>query len=102
MKLHGHILTHTTLETKDGWTRMVYHRTCVAEYNPFLRVVRLNSGGWRTVTTKHRINQFFRTFDIPYSLYQSKGDWFISNPKHTRLDDKFMILEFKDNMEFNY
>jgi len=42
--------------------------------------VELNSGGWRTVTTKARMNEFLEG----YSISQSKGQWFVShhNPKY--------------------
>jgi hypothetical protein len=39
--------------------------------------VKLNSGGWRTPTTKQRINEYI---PIGYSLYQEKGLWYVSTP----------------------
>jgi len=38
-------------------------------------MVKLNSGGWRTATTKARINQF-----SPVSVYQTAGEWFAYVP----------------------
>lgn len=34
----------------------------------------LNSGGWRTVTTKSRINQF-----SPAYVYQDDGEWYVND-----------------------
>ena len=76
-------MTHTTIETKDGWTRMVYHNTCVAAYeckegsNAMVPTyaVKLNTGGYFTATTKKRMNQFAEMFDLPFSVYQDKGEW---------------------------
>lgn len=81
-------MVHTTVETKDGWTRMVYHGTCVASMratsyldpkDPRAGVkVELNTGGFFTKTTKKRMNQFAEMFNLPYRVFQHKGDWGVS------------------------
>jgi hypothetical protein len=38
----------------------------------------LNTGGWRTVTTKERINEY-----TPARLYQEKGNWYIGDTEFT-------------------
>jgi hypothetical protein len=48
------------------------HQTAVVVIKPD-GTYRLNSGGWRTVTTKDRINLY-----SPASLFQSKGIWYLS------------------------
>lgn len=80
-------MVHTTIETKDGWTRMVYHGTCVAEMrhtscldpkDPRAGViVRLNTGGYFTKTTKKRMNQFAEMFNLGFRVYQEVGEWFV-------------------------
>lgn len=87
-------MVHTTIETKDSWTRMVYHNTCVAEYHPqstycqkelAMRAacrgvdydIRLNTGGYFTKTTKKRMNQFAEMFDLPFRVYQQSGQWYV-------------------------
>ena len=42
------------------------------------RDVILSSGGWRTVTTKRKMNQASNQFGIGYGVYQRKGEWFVS------------------------
>ena len=49
-----------------------YHSTDIVTFHPDGRIV-LNSGGWRTMTTKARIN----ACDLPYTLAQDKGIWYI-------------------------
>lgn len=51
----------------------------------------LNSGGWRTVTTKTRMNQAANQFGLGYGVYQRKGEWFVDTPDG-------QTLEFKDGM----
>lgn len=47
------------------------HQTNVITYFPNGRVV-LNSGGYKTATTKDRINQF-----SPFRINQDKGIWYV-------------------------
>ncbi len=47
------------------------HATDVVELYPNGDVV-LNSGGWRTVTTKARMNEY-----APCVITQKNGDWFV-------------------------
>lgn len=46
----------------------------------------VTSGGWKTPTTKSRLNDYLKGF----SLHQNKGQWFWSkrNPDYTGTDDK--------------
>lgn len=48
------------------------HRTDVVTYHADRRIV-LNDGGWRTVTTKDRINTY-----SPVSVYQRSHVWYLS------------------------
>lgn len=79
----------TTIETIDGWTRMVYHGTCVAKKKLELcevgngksvctyRIV-LNTGGYSTVTTKRRMNQFAKMFDLGFTVCQEDYEWYVN------------------------
>lgn len=42
---------------RDGGLCLILHQTAVVVYRPDGKIV-LNSGGWKTVTTKERINNF--------------------------------------------
>jgi hypothetical protein len=63
----------------------VYHNTRVAIASPllpdergFTHRVTLNTGGWKSNTTKTRMNQFSAQFcGNAYRVYQDKGDWFV-------------------------
>lgn len=56
----------------------------------------LDSGGWRTNTTKNRINQAFRENGLPFSVYQERGQWFVWNR------ESGVTVDFSDNMEIKY
>ena len=50
------------------------HETDVITFHSDGRIV-LNSGGWRTVTTKQRINSYLDG----WWLYQEKGEWYLTD-----------------------
>jgi hypothetical protein len=50
----------------------------------------LNSGGWRTVTTKARINQASEEFGLGVSVWQKDRNWFVTYKGKT--------IDFKDEM----
>ena len=64
------------LTDDDGMTKIIYHSTPVVKFND-KRII-LNSGGWRTSTTKIRMNQAANQFKLGFSVHQKKYDWFVS------------------------
>lgn len=67
---------HTYLEWNDVFDGVFFirlHKTRILEFHSDGRIV-LNSGGWRTVTTKDRMNKF-----LPYdwSVSQDQGIWYL-------------------------
>ncbi len=91
--------TATSVYTDDsGWTCIKYHHTVVFKIMAIndVKTVRLNSGGWRTNTTKERMNHGFFTHNLPYAVHQVKGEWFVWN----RLTDE--EIPFEDNMEIKH
>lgn len=55
----------------DGTVAIKLHNTYVVKINPN-GTYTLNSGGWQTVTTKDRINQY-----SPKKVYQRNFEWFV-------------------------
>ena len=52
--------------------------------------IMLNSGGWRTMTTKLAMNQASAQDKLGFSVYQQKRQWFVTWKGET--------LPFEDNM----
>lgn len=66
----------TTIRTDDhGVTHVCYHQTDVVSFDA--RRVTLRTGGWYTVTTKTRMNQASHQFNLGFSVYQDRGQWFV-------------------------
>lgn len=74
---------------RDG-IEVIYHSTKVLTVKN--GIVTLNSGGYRTATTKRRMNQGAAKFNLDFVVYQDKFDWFVN----LRGD----IIPFTDGMQF--
>ncbi len=67
----------------DGSVAIELHGTNVVVIYPDDSVM-LNSGGWRTSTTKDRINKY-----SPVRVYQKNYEWFLSDG--TPFEDKMIV-----------
>lgn len=65
--------TATAVLHEDGWTKVIYHNTAVVTFND--RYIILNHQGWRTQTTKRRMNQAAVLYNLPYHVFQSDFAW---------------------------
>jgi len=75
-------------------TVRLYETNVVSFFTGGGDAVVLNSGGWRTATTKSRMNQTSNQYDLGYQVYQQDFEWFVK----TRHDG---ILPFVDGMGFH-
>lgn len=60
----------------DGVLRVTYHATVVVSVYPN-GDIRLDSGGWRTLTTKTRMNQAAHQFALNFTVLQRNFDWYV-------------------------
>lgn len=60
-----------------------YHGTEVLRHDKTTGETVLSTGGWKSVTTKTRINQAAREFGLGFSLFQMDGEWYIQTPRIT-------------------
>lgn len=60
------------IDNKDGSIALRYHETDVITY--WEDRFQLNSGGWKTYTTKDRISRFIPS---PWVLYSDRGIWYL-------------------------
>lgn len=68
---------HTkVIKGNDGTLTVQYHGTDVVLTCADGSIL-LNTGGWKSVTTKTRMNQAAQQFKLGYNVYQEKGEWFV-------------------------
>lgn len=82
--------TATTIARRGNVVTVTYHTTCIVAADLQAMAVTLDSGGWRTATTKRRMNQAATQFGLGFSVFQRWGNWFVT----TCLGE----LEFHDGM----
>ena len=93
--------THKTrvLESTNGHFSIHYHNTEV-----FRREgdhVILRTGGWRSLTTKTRMNQAARALNLPFQVRQSKWEWFIEIRPLASPDTPVTLPFLHDGIKFN-
>jgi hypothetical protein len=72
----------TTWMDHDGALVGLYRGTAVAKR--LENTITLKTGGWKTRTTKHRMNQFANNFvNCRYSVYQKDHQWFVVTKTET-------------------
>lgn len=91
MAKQDRIGTHaTSVNTFNGLTVVRYHDTDILRFSD--DAIILDSGGWRTATTKLRMNQASSQFGLGIHVYQSKGKWYVNYTT---------TLDFTDGMVIN-
>lgn len=63
--------------TVNGARHYVYHRTAVVIVNAD-GSIRLDSGGWRTSTTKRAMNQASNQDELGFHVFAKGGEWFVT------------------------
>lgn len=86
-----HTTVHSVENTSGGYDVVVtYHRTEVVRFDNN-RII-LKSGGWYTQTTRVRMNQASRQFNLGYQVFQKNYKWFVSYNGETLPFEESMVL----------
>lgn len=71
----GKVATRVS-SNNDGMMEIVYHNTVVVRFNE--KIIELHTGGWRTATTKTRMNQASNVFGLGFHVWQKDYEWYVS------------------------
>lgn len=85
----------TTVMEIDGMQACVYHQTPVVQWND--KHVILKSGGYRTATTKVRMNEVAHEYKLGFVVFQDKQEWCVRLPGCEGLD----WVPFVEGMRFS-
>jgi hypothetical protein len=72
----GKTATNAILDNITGEITVRYHSTDVVKVRG--GIITLDSGGWRTNTTKTRMNQASNAFSLGFKVHQKDFDWYVT------------------------
>ena len=75
--------TRVDYNSNTNCSTVVLHRTAIATYDHNTSALKLNTGGWHSVTTKSRLNAILSEIFVGASVYQKNFDWFLSYNNQT-------------------
>ena len=84
--------TFVSYNESTNCSTVVLHRTAIAVYDHNTQALKLNTGGWHSVTTKSRLNAILQGLISGASVFQRDFNWFLNynNVTHDFMDG--MIL----------
>ena len=82
--------TRVEYNENTNCSTVVLHRTAIATYCHNTQALKLNTGGWHSVTTKSRLNAILQELIAGARVFQKNFDWHLSYNNQT--------VDFWDNM----
>ena len=84
--------TFVDYNSNTNCSTVVLHRTAIAVYDHNTNALKLNTGGWYSVTTKSRLNAILQELIGCACVYQKNFNWFLSYNNSTHDFNDGMIL----------
>lgn len=91
---YNRVSPYKTKIARDGEAvRVIYHSTMIVHAGPSF--LRLDTGGWRTVTTKRKMNQAANQFGLGFTVFQRDHDWFFTTKagEFAWGDDRVIVID---------
>ena len=82
--------TKVDYNSNTNCSTVVLHRTAIATYDHNTQALKLNTGGYTSVTTKSRLNAILSEVKYGCNVYQKDFNWFVSYADQ--------VVSFFDNM----
>ena len=75
--------TRVEYNENTNCSTVVLHRTAIAVYDHNTQALKLNTGGWHSVTTKSRLNAILQELIAGARVFQKQFDWYLSYNNQT-------------------
>ena len=82
--------TFVDYNSNTNCSTVVLHRTAIAVYDHNTQALKLNTGGWATVTTKSRLNAILSELIAGARVFQHNFNWYVKY--------NFATHDFNDGM----
>ena len=84
--------TFVEYNSNTDCSTIVLHRTAIAVWDHKNQALKLNTGGWHSVTTKSRLNAILEELIAGARVYQKNWNWFLNYNNQTHDFNDGMIL----------
>ena len=88
----NHSNTSVEYNNNTNCSTVVLYNTAIATYDHNTQALKLNSGGYTTVTTKSRLNAILQEVITGASVFQRNWNWFLNYNNQTHNFNDGMIL----------
>ena len=75
--------TKVDYNSNTNCSTVVLHKTAIAVYDHNTQALKLNTGGWHSVTTKSRLNAILQGLIVGASVFQKNFDWYLNYNNQT-------------------
>ena len=75
--------TKVDYNSNTNCSTVVLHKTAIAVYDHNAQALKLNTGGWYSVTTKSRLNAILQGLIVGASVFQKNFDWYLNYNNQT-------------------
>ena len=75
--------TKVAYNSNTNCSTVVLHKTAIAVYDHNTQALKLNTGGWYSVTTKSRLNAILQGLIVGASVFQKNFDWYLNYNNQT-------------------
>ena len=75
--------TKVDYNSDTNCSTVVLHKTAIAVYDHNTQALKLNTGGWYSVTTKSRLNAILQGLIVGASVFQKNFDWYLNYNNQT-------------------
>ena len=75
--------TKVDYNSNTNCSTVVLHKTAIAVYDHNTQALKLNTGGWYSVTTKSRLNAILQGLIVGASVFQKNFDWYLNYNNQT-------------------
>ena len=91
--------TKVDYNSNTNCSTIVLHRTAIAVWDHKNQALKLNTGGYTTVTTKSRLNAILQEVKYGCSVFQKNFNWFVSYRDETASFWDGMIILDADSLQ---
>lgn len=66
----------TTVANSETHLIVTYAETAIVIWSKKANTIKLDTGGWKTVTTKRKMNQTANQYGLGFGVRQERGEWY--------------------------